>query len=524
MFKFKPTLTALCAAATVAASLMAAPLAAHAADTRLARVVVQYRAGNSAAVQAAVARLGGRMVVDLDQVNAMAVMLPRGAVAALKAARNVDSVQDDVMRSIQGTRSAKRLHLADSTQVVPYGITMVQADQVRGLPAWRPTVCIVDSGINATHEDLAGNALSGANFTSSGTWDSDENSHGTHVSGTIAALNNDLGVVGVSGRKILKLRISKVFDAAGSSPSSVIAKGMLGCLAGRANVVSMSLGGDSASPIEQKVVDLLTSRGMLLIAAAGNAGDTTISYPAGFESVMSVAAVDDNMDWATFSQYNDDVEIAGPGVDVLSTVPQGSQISTTTTVGANSYDTLQMEGSPLGNVTAPLADFGFGDTPVAGSMTGKVCLISRGNISFGDKVANCEASGGVGAIVFNNTDGPLNGTLGDIVTTIPSVGALQADGATMLTQLGQSATLTIAPNDDKYAYYSGTSMATPHVAAVAGLVWAYYPNCSNEQIRSALKASALDVGDAGYDTKTGYGIVQAKAAFNYLASHSCSVN
>ena len=73
---------------------------------------------------------------------------------------------------------------------------------------------------------------------------------------------------------------------------------------------------------------------------------------------------------------------------MLSTVPVGSQIGATTVVGGVSYAVLPMEGSPLASATGPLADFGLGDTPVAGSMTGKVCLISRGNISFADKVLN----------------------------------------------------------------------------------------------------------------------------------------
>ena len=79
-------------------------------------------------------------------------------------------------------------------------------------------------------------------------------------------------------------------------------------------------------------------------------------------------------------------------------------------------------------------------------MAGKVCLIQRGNITFAQKVQNCVDSGGVGAVIYNNVDGDLFATLGDTVTTIPSVGATLADGNTMLGQLGQSATVGIVPD------------------------------------------------------------------------------
>lgn len=525
MKRFSSSLSTIAAAVAVASALLAAPLAAQAQDTQRARVIVSYKAGSAADLRAVVAKLGGKVEVDLDEVDAMAVTLPRGALALLKASRNVESIEADSVRKVMGGRAARTAApstAVTSTQVVPYGITAVQADQLPAGASWVPTVCIVDSGINATHEDLAGNTMAGKNFTTSGTWDSDEASHGTHVAGTIAARNNSVGVVGVAPAGEVKLYISKVFDAAGSSPTSTIVKGMLGCLKGKANVVSMSLGGAGASSLEQKVVTLLANRGMLLIAASGNDGTSGISYPAGFAEVMSVAAVDEAKTWATFSQFNAEVEISGPGVAVLSSVPLGSQTGATTTVGASSYPVLPMDGSPRTSVTGPLADFGFGDTPAAGSMTGKVCLISRGNISFADKVLNCQTSGGIGAVIYNNTTGELAGTMGTTVTTIPSVGALQSDGATMLGQVGQSSAVAVFGTNDIYAEYSGTSMATPHVSAVAARVWSYFPSCTAEQIRSTLKKSALDLDVAGRDDKTGAGLVQAKAAYDRIATMGCA--
>jgi subtilisin family serine protease len=152
-------------------------------------------------------------------------------------------------------------------------------------------------------------------------------------------------------------------------------------------------------------------------------------------------------------------------------------------------------------------------------MAGKVCLIARGSIDFATKVGNCQSSGGVGAVVYNNVAGDLNGTLGTTVTNIPSVGASDTTGATLLGQLGQQATVTVSATN--YAVFNGTSMATPHVSAVAALVWSYFPNCSASQIRSTLDKSAMDLGAPGRDVYYGYGLVQAKAAYDRIRTMGC---
>ncbi len=124
-------------------------------------------------------------------------------------------------------------------------------------------------------------------------------------------------------------------------------------------------------------------------------------------------------------------------------------------------------------------------------------------------------------MIYNNASGPLLGTLGTMVTTIPSVGALQSDGALMQAQLGQTADVAVFQTDDAYAYYDGTSMATPHVSGVAALVWSYFPSCTAEQIRTSLDNSALDLGAPGRDVNYGFGLVQAKAAFDRINAMGC---
>jgi subtilisin family serine protease len=495
------------------------PVAARENGQGSVRVIVGFRPGASAAARSAIAAAQGRVAVDLGEVDGLGVELPAAAIAALQRNPNIEFVENDPPRYAFGMASP--MALPGTPQTAPYGIGMVQADQLPDTAAANRRLCIIDSGVDAGHEDLTGNVLDGENLTASGQWYTDENSHGTHVAGTVAAIDNAVGVVGVLPHAQINVYIAKVFDASGSAASTVIARAMLDCAAAGANVVSMSLGGSAASQIESRVTERLAANNVLVIAAAGNDGTTAVSYPAGFPDVVSVAAVDSTKTKASFSQSNDDVELAAPGVDVLSTVPIGSQIAATLAVGRKSYDAEPMEGSPLTSASGRLADFGLGDTPALGSMRGKVCLIQRGTISFADKVLNCQKSGGVGAIIYNNADGNVNGTLGTTVTSIPSVGTLQSTGQALQKRVGQMTTVSLFTTNDAYASYSGTSMATPHVSAVAALVWSYYPQCTAAQIRDTLGKSAEDLGDPGRDASYGFGLVQARAAFDRVAAFGC---
>ena len=164
-----------------------------------------------------------------------------------------------------------------------------------------------------------------------------------------------------------------------------------------------------------------------------------------------------------------------------------------------------------------LYDFGLGESVDAGA-AGKICLISRGNIAFGLKVDNCVASGGIGAVVYNNVPGALAMDLGG-AKTIPAVGADGNDAAALLAKVGQAATVSVEVSD--YASFNGTSMATPHASAVAALVWSQHPNCTAAQLRASLNNSAEDLGVAGRDDEFGFGLIQAKAASDRIAAMGC---
>ncbi|WP_280155834.1 S8 family serine peptidase [Piscinibacter sp. XHJ-5] len=409
-------------------------------------------------------------------------------------------------------------------ETLPWGIQAVQAAQVPF--AGNRKVCIIDTGFARGHPDLQTMRVDGID-KGAGKWDGSDGKplhmHGTHVAGTMAAIgSNGRGVSGVIRTGNLDLFIVRAFgpDATWIYAGELIAA-MQDCADAGANVISMSLGSPFASKAEERMVAKLTRQGILLVAAAGNDGNALFHYPASYKGVLSVAAVDSNLTHAYFSQYNTRVQIAAPGVKVLSTVPVGTGFTPHLTVAGVEHAARSFEGSVKTTATGPLVDFGIGDTPDF-SVAGKICLIRRGTNQFWEKVVNCEGSGGVGAVIYNNAPGEFTGTLGLLgaITSIPSVSTSDVVGATLMGQLGQLATVNYTVHD--YIASDGTSMAVPHVSAVAALVWSHFPGCTANHIRNALRQSALRLSTSGAtDYFTGSGLVQAKAAFDYLAANPC---
>ena len=188
---------------------------------------------------------------------------------------------------------------------------------------------IVDTGIDQTHPELSGKTVDcGAAFggiVTSGAC-ADDNMHGTHVAGTIAAkANNATGVAGVAFNSNLVI-CKALRGGAGVGLTSDVANCITWAHSKGAKVISMSLGGGQSTTLQSAVAGAWengSATGSVLIAAAGNDGNSTVSYPAGYAQVVSVAATDDNDAKASFSNTNADVEVAAPGVDVLSTIPGG---------------------------------------------------------------------------------------------------------------------------------------------------------------------------------------------------------
>jgi serine protease len=494
-----------------------APSAAPGNGAERARVYVVYKDGQRGNAARALAMAGAEVHFDFAGLRGYAVSLPAVALEGLARNPAIEYVEEDPKRYLMA-------------ETVPYGITAVQADVVPALNNSSTQVCIIDSGYNLGHEDLPSSNVDGHNDPNgSGNWYEDANSHGTHVAGTVAAVGDKgKGVVGVlpgvGPSESVSLFIVKVFGAETWTYSSSLVDALNKCTGNpqrgsRNLVVNMSLGGSVKSRFEETAFANANGTGKVLsIASAGNDGNSRNSYPASYSSVVSVAAVDQKNAWASFSQYNSQVEIAAPGVGVLSTVPMGTGTSSTVTVTdlSPAPEAEAMDGSPRLSGAGVLVDCGIGDK-VCSLASGKVCLIQRGTVSFSDKVLNCEAGGGSAAIIYNNVAGPLLGTLGGVSTSIPSVGVSDEDGTRLLGKIGVSATVAVAASN--YAKYDGTSMAAPHVSGVAALVWSNSPSCTNTQLRNVLNATAKDLGAAGRDVYYGHGLVQAAAAVTALSNN-----
>jgi thermitase len=210
---------------------------------------------------------------------------------------------------------------------------------------------IVDTGINPGHEDLAGKVVNCAGVRSFGIdlliiklLDDptvvpdrcfDDNGHGTHVAGTAGArANNGRGIAGVAFNS--PLAICKALDSKGAGSVAAIANCIMYLSAQGAKVISLSLGGLGSQTLGNAVA-AATANGSLLVAASGNSGDAVLSFPAAFPQVVSVAAVDRRGAHPLFSTFNTDVEVAAPGVDILSTWPDGGYRTLSGTSMATPY-------------------------------------------------------------------------------------------------------------------------------------------------------------------------------------------
>ena len=493
------------AAALVASALPLTAQPAPSTDTGAPpgteRYIVKFN--DHARGRAAIERAGGRVVLDLRRHAAAAAHLTPQAVGALQANPNVAYVELDPQRH-------------PMAQAVPYGVTMVQATDpaFSAAPVAQKTVCVIDSGINPAHEDFAGIAITGFDNPDL-QWNQDGCGHGTHVAGTIAAANNLFGVLGVAPTQV-SLHVVRVFgDSCDWTYASNLVAAVDACADAGASVLNMSLGGPNPSRTEAAAFDQALASGILPVAAAGNAGNTTKSYPAAYESVVSVGAIDKDKALAGFSQRNADVELVAPGVAVLSTTPWDSNVNLQ--VGGQTFAGMHMEGGLEDSAAGALVN--GGQCTQASNWTGMVVLCERGSNTFRDKIRLVTRGGGIAAVVYNNVEGNFSGTLGNAPVRIPAISLSQADGQAALAYLGQSATVNdeIIMPGSSYEEWEGTSMATPHVAGVAALIWSYFPGKTAAQIRGALTSTAEDLGTAGRDNSFGHGLIRAKNALDALA-------
>jgi subtilisin family serine protease len=500
--------------ATFALLVSAMPLAVSAAPGNGASYLVGLRdAAGARNLRAA----GFNVAAEFGRERAAQVITDAAGVARLQKNPNVTYVEPD--RIVQANAN-----FTDNGEI-PWGLDAVDAPDVwDGTPGDGVTICILDTGFDFGHPDLQGvNLINSANFVNDGHRTAqDGNGHGTHVAGTIAAQPNGEGVVGVAYD--VNLLIARVLGDDGFGSTSGVVRGINWCVDQGADILSLSLGSDEASKTEASAFQAAWDAGRLSIAASGNDATSAPHYPSAYPTVVAVGAVDNKLNLADFSNFGPTQEVVAPGVHVLSSVPEAIGRTTTVAEDGSVFASNVLEYSPTtdGPVTGPLVECGIADTTTscAGAPASPwIALISRGSISFADKVKNVMAQGADAAIITNNDtanrDDVGNFTLGTATPSrtgswIPSVSVSYSSGVAIRRQgLGQG---SVDIDTSLYAYFNGTSMATPHVSAVAALAWSANPNLSNAQIRSILSSTATDLGARGRDDLYGWGLVQADAA------------
>jgi len=254
-------------------------------------------------------------------INVIAASMPENAIQGLSHNPNIAYVEADAEAHIMGHATSSTTEYQNS-----WGVNHIEADVVH--PYNKGTgvmVCVVDTGIDYTHSELNPNYAGGHDFVNNDDYPMDDNGHGTHVSGTIAAVldNPPTGVVGVAPKA--GLLAAKVLNSAGSGSYSNVIAGINWCVTNGAKVISMSLGGSSGSSALQSAVDTaFYEKNVLVVAAAGNSGNLkgkgdNVGYPAKYDSVIAVAATNTSDKRASWSSTGPAVDISAPGVSIMST-------------------------------------------------------------------------------------------------------------------------------------------------------------------------------------------------------------
>jgi subtilisin family serine protease len=285
------------------------------------RVLIAFTHQPGPAEEALVHRAGGTVRYSYHLVPAIAATMPETAIARLQANPKVLRVEPDLLGR------AVDIELDNAWGVTRIGAGMVHEGGNTGAGV---KIAIIDSGVNYDHPDLDDNYAGGYDFIQGDYDPMDVYGHGTHVAGTACAEDNDngtndpkLGVVGVAPQ--CALYALRVLDDDGWGYASETMAAMDWAVANGIQVANLSLGWDRDPGTTFKdAFDNAWSKGLVTVAAAGNSGNPpgrgdSVIYPAKYDSVIAVAATDDQDTRASFSSTGEDVELAAPGVSIFST-------------------------------------------------------------------------------------------------------------------------------------------------------------------------------------------------------------
>lgn len=297
------------------------------------------------------------------------------------------------------------------------------------------------------------------------------------------------------------------------------------CIDMGADVINMSLGSTLISDFASEIYTLaVEEHDIILVAAAGNNGDQTKNFPASHPSVISVGATDESGKRFFSSVNNDQVELVAPGHDILSASVTTHALKTDT----DAFGAVRLAGTPDEARRGKLVSCDINSDECSNLEEGGICLFDAGAASSGrtsleEALANCDSLGGVGAVFFNNDKG-LNKieTLFIPNGAIPAICISKGSALALIEKLDESGGFEVTIGDEGddnveyiFEFMSGTSMASPHVAASAALLKSHFYGCTGHQIRYAMAYTAHHPDD-GCDDEYGYGMIKVKDAYDWL--------
>jgi subtilisin family serine protease len=263
---------------------------------------------------------GGVKIKHLRLINGTAAYLPSQAEKKLKGRNEVSRIDEDLV-----INALDEIHLAkpkppQPPQEFPWGIVRIFAES-----AWEKTkgstikVAILDTGIDLDHPDLQDNIKGNVNLIKPHKSGDDDKGHGTHVAGIVAALDNEIGVVGVGPD--ISLYAVKVLNKKGIGWLSDLIDGLNWCINNEMQVINMSFGSLTDNQSFHDAIIEAYEAGITQVACAGNNGEDggAIEYPAKYPETIAVSAIDQYDYFASFSSFGAEIDITAPGVDIKST-------------------------------------------------------------------------------------------------------------------------------------------------------------------------------------------------------------